>query len=272
VFAGLLLNARDGDSYYTRTNSNKNGGANDLVFISYHAREGRTRGYSFPVEPFERAIFRRLAEVDPPEVLGEASTPDPVLSLSGELAAVDESIALIEADLNEHGESPTLFKRLRAKEAEKTDLARRLAEARQSAASPPLEAWGEALTLLGALDSAADLQDARLRLRSALRRIVREAWLLVMPRGRDRLCAVQMHFEGDTCRQYVILHRPPKANARARQRGGLGVVSFAAAGLPGNIDLRHRGQAGPSADVALLEALLSSLNLAEVPLEPGGPA
>jgi DNA invertase Pin-like site-specific DNA recombinase len=240
VFAGLLRNARDGDTYYAATRTER--GTHHRILINTASAEGRAPCYSFPLATFERAVLSLLREIDPHEILNGDSGPDETLALSGQITRVDESIALIEADMNEHGESPTLFKRLRAQEDLKRDLVKRLAEARQKAANPLSEAWGEAQTLLGALDAAPDPHDARLRLRSALRRIVEGIWMLVVPRGRDRLCAVQIVFAGgERSRSYLILHRPPKGNVASRRRGGWAVRSFADAGLrPGaNYDFRR---------------------------------
>src|SRR5262249_54845394 len=101
--------------------------------------------------------------------------------------------------------------------------------------------WGECQSLAAALDSAPDPDDARLRLRSVLRRMVAGVWMLVVPRGRDRLAAVQIWFAGEKrSRSYLVLHRPPLANARARVDGAWWVRSLAEAGLPGALDLRKR--------------------------------
>ena len=126
--------------------------------------------------------MKLLREVDPAEAVGKDDGPDEVMALSGELARVESSIALIEADMNENGESPVLFRRLRGKEQLKQGLAARLADARQRAASPLSEAWGQMSTLMDALDAAPDPVDARLRLRAGLRRVVSEIRLLVVPR------------------------------------------------------------------------------------------
>jgi hypothetical protein len=80
----------------------------------------------------------------------------------------------------------------------------------------------------------------RLRLRAELRRVVDSVWLLVVPRGRDRLAAVQVHFAGGGWRDYLLLHRPPKANARVRTPGRWYVAS-ARDFDPG--DLRDREEA-----------------------------
>ena len=146
------------------------------------------------------------------------------------------------------------------------------------AASPTSEAWGEAKTLLAALDEAPDPTDARLRLRAVLRRVVESIHLLVVPRGRDRLAAVQVTFtgcppvsdevpvdplEGGRYRRYLIVHRPAKSNGKARVEGGWAVQSLlhpdaATAPFPFNLpsnrrDLRDPMEAGWTVDY--LEAL-----------------
>jgi hypothetical protein len=47
---------------------------------------------------------------------------------------------------------------------------------------------------VGALATAPDPLEARLRLRLALRRILDSVWVLVVPRGKYRLCEVQIFF------------------------------------------------------------------------------
>jgi DNA invertase Pin-like site-specific DNA recombinase len=261
-FSGLIRHARDGDSYFLVTRSDGRRGlrASRQILINMRSTEGDAPGYSFPLEVFERAILSMLREIDPREILGkgEADGPDEVLVLSGQLARVESSIALIAAEMDAHGESPALFKRLRAKEEEQRDLARRLGDARQRAASPLSEAWGECQSLLAALDDASDPHDARLRLRSALRRILQSIWLLVVPRGRDRLAAVRVQFADHgraPHRDYLILHRPPTKNARGGKPGSWWARSLADVVALGPLDLRNPEHARK------LEAALAARNL-----------
>src|SRR5262249_45729217 len=133
-----------------------------------------------------------------------------VQALDTALNRVENSIAAIAAEMDQHGESPTLFRRLRDKEAEKRRLIEQLDEARQKAANPLRDSWKECRALLEALDNAPDGDEARLRLRSVIRRVVDSIWLLVVPRGNDRLCAAQIWFAGgERCRSYIIYHSPP---------------------------------------------------------------
>jgi DNA invertase Pin-like site-specific DNA recombinase len=255
IFQGLLRGARDGASYTVAKEMGH--GSPYRTLRSVAPRLGMGRGHSFPLTTFEDAVLSCLKEIDPHEILNGDSGPDETLTLGAELAAVETSVAAILADMDAHGESPALFKRLRQKEARQAELVRQLAAAREKAAHPLSESWGEAKTLIEALRNAPDPRDARLRLRSALRRIVDSIWLLVVARGRDRLCAAQIWFAGGKkCRDYLVLHRPPKANARVRQAGGWWVRSLDDVVRPRGRNLRQ-----PSA-VQALEIELQHLDLA----------
>jgi DNA invertase Pin-like site-specific DNA recombinase len=259
VFAGLLMNARGGDSYYcaTRTDGNKPGrrGGTHRVLINTDAAEGRAPCWSFPFATFEAAILSQLREIDPHEILNGESGPDESLALAGELAGVEGELADAKAFMDAKGFSAAIGERIMDLEAKKRDVSERLAEARQRAAHPLSECWGECMTILDALDSAPDPQDARLRLQSMLRRIVESIQLLVVPRGRDRLAAVQIWFVGgERHRDYIVYHRPPKANASARQPGRCWTASLAAASA-GPIDLRRKQ------DVIKLGPMLAHVNL-----------
>jgi DNA invertase Pin-like site-specific DNA recombinase len=254
VFAWLLHDARSGEPYFVVTNHGSNG--NHRVLVNADGHEGRAVRRSFPFGVFERAVLDRLREIDPRDILNGDTGPDETMVLAGELARVESAIALIEADLDENGESPVLFRRLRDKEGEKKTLAERLAKARQESAHPLAEAWGECQSLTETIDNAADPGDVRLRLRSALRRMVDDIRLLVVPRGLDRIAAVQIWFAGGKrCRSYLILHRRPRGNASSHQKGAWWARSLAEVVRPGELDLRQSDHA------RRLEAALASLDL-----------
>ncbi len=259
LFAGLLRDARDGATYYVDTRVDRDGGRARVLRNNRASSTAALASPTFDFNTFESAILSLLREVNPQEITGHVNeSPDEVMVLSGELARVEASIAALEADLNEHGESPVLFRRLRGKEEEKRDLVARLTESRQKAAHPLSEAWGEAHSLLEVLELAPDQADARLRLRAALRRIIESIWLLVIPCGRERQCVAQIWFTGgETHRDYLITHWPAKANASARQEGGWTARSFSSADVgPGQLfDLRRRE------DAAELEAGLLAVKL-----------
>lgn len=240
VFSGLLKNARDGDSYYCTTRQASRGrGTKARLLINTGAHEGRTRCCTFPFLTFERALLSMLGELDPQEILGQKKGPDEVRTLSGTLAGVEAKIGELETELL-HGDVAALAKVLRQLEGQKRELAVKLAEARQKAAHPLSETWGECQGLLASLDKAQDQVDARLRLRPALRRLISSIWLLVVPRGSDRLAAVQVWFQdGKRCRSYLIQHRAARANQTAHQQPTRWVVrSLSTIPDAGDLDLR----------------------------------
>src|SRR5262249_47419128 len=153
---------------------------------------GKAKCYSFPLGTFEKVILSCLREIDPKEVLGREEGPDETAVLEGEQAGVEAELAEAAAFMEEHGFSATIGKRIATLEARKTELMKGLEAARAKAAVPAADAWKEFGTLADALDAAPDPRDARLRLRAALRRMVKEMRMLVVPRGRDRLAACQI--------------------------------------------------------------------------------
>jgi DNA invertase Pin-like site-specific DNA recombinase len=242
LFTGLIVNARDGGSYYAATRTEN--GKHSRVLINTAAAEGRGKCYSFPLPTFESAILSLFREIDPHEILNGDSGPDDSMVLAGELAGVEGRIATLEAELLT-GDVAAAMKVLRVLESKKADLAARLAEARQKAAHPLSESWGETQSLLDALGSAPDPAEARLRLRASLRRIIESIHVLVVPRGRTRLCACQVFFaEHGRRRDYLILHTAAKANGASRTEG-----TWLARSLPPEVagglrlDLRDRKHA-----------------------------
>jgi hypothetical protein len=111
-------------------------------------------------------------------------------------------------------------------EARKRELEAELTDAQARATCPASRAWNEFGSLLELLDKAEDPRDARLRLRAALRRMVDAIWMLVVPRGGDRLAVAQVFFAGGHhFRSYFIVHRPPRSNGRAKKPGRWCVLS-----------------------------------------------
>lgn len=254
VFAGILNHARDGDTYMMTQRLSRSGGKTlrqYSVLVNVQGDDGRARAYSIPYDPFEEAVLSLLREIDPHEILNGDQGPDETVSLAGQLAGVEAELADASAFMDANGFSLTIGKRVAALEERKRELAAELAEARHRAAHPLSESWGEAQTLAAALKGAADPHDARLRLRAALRRIVESIWILVVPRGRDRLCAVQVWFaEGKgRHRDYLVMHR---AAGNRRPESWWARSSVAALG---DLDLRKR------ADARELEKLLAAAEL-----------
>jgi DNA invertase Pin-like site-specific DNA recombinase len=203
LFAGLVRNGRDGESYNAYTKTNKR------VLGSYGHQEGRSPLWSFPLDVFEAAVLECLREVNPAEILQTPDTaPDDTLTLAAELAGVEARMAQLEAELDT-GDIPALARKLRELQERKRDLAYNLANARHKAAHPQSETWGEMQSLAAILANAADPTDVRLRLRSAIHRVVSDMWLVVVRNGANTLAQVRINFTGGGFRSYQIFYRSP---------------------------------------------------------------
>jgi hypothetical protein len=238
-FAGLLRNARDGESYYVALRVEK-GDKRHHILVNHSGAERRAPCVSFPFDVFEAAVLSLLREIDPTEIVGSNDSPDEAQALAGELAGVEARLAQVEAELMQGGDVPVLSRVARSLEERRKDLAARLAEAREKAAHPLTDCWAEVHTLSDALASAGDPTDARLRLRSAVRRVIDSVWLLVVSKGCDRVCAVQIWFAGGAShRDYLILYRPGRGNSNMTRPASWAARSFKDAGLTDIFDLRN---------------------------------
>jgi DNA invertase Pin-like site-specific DNA recombinase len=243
VFAGLIRHARDGDTYQMLT-------THTTMLVNRNGVDGAVTRYSIPYDPFERAIRSCLKEIDPREVLGESEGGDDAADLETLLDGVGAELAEASAFMASRGFSVTIGQRVTELEAKKKELEDLLASARHEAEHPMARTWQDAQNLIGDLDDAPDPRDARLRLRSALRRITESVQLLVVPRGRVRLVAVQFHFRQGTRRDYLIVSRTP---------GNWSAGSLADVVRGGDLDLRDQDHA------LALEQELLALDLDTLP-------
>lgn len=241
LFAGLLTDARTGGGVHLRDK----GPRSLLSYALARADDGVTPHVTFPAEAFEAAILASLREVDPKEILpaGDAAADD-AAPLAGRLAEVEAKIKKLEAALLSGPEVETVVNVLRKLEAERAEVGDRLEAARRKAATPLGESWGECQSLAAALADAPDPEDARTRLRGAIRRITERMYcLFVSPPGRLlRLAAVQFHFAGGGRRSYLIEYRPARAGTVVKPTRWL-AWSFGEAGLSDGLDLADRKHA-----------------------------
>jgi hypothetical protein len=231
-----LIDARDGSTLHLIDKGIKGGGKFLVSSAALRHEAGAvTVPFSYPV--FEQAVVKLLKEINAREVLGQPDAPDQVMVLAGKLGTVEDAIAALTKDLDEHGESPALFARLRQREAQRTQVAEQLAAARARAAHPLSETWGDLKAVLKALGD----EEVRLRFRTCLRRLVEEVRVLVVQLGRqDRLAAVQVFFAGGkTRRHYVIRSRTHCGSGKHRRPVRWEARSLAGVVETGDLDLRR---------------------------------
>jgi hypothetical protein len=216
---------------------------------------------SFDAVVLESAILSRLREIDPRDVLPKLSPAgDRVAALKGRKGEVEGQLAKIRARLRAGDDLDTLVAVVRDLEGDLERVEDDLAAAQREAAVPLSEAWDECQSILTALDASADQDVARVRLRTAVRRIVLGVWCLFTGTKTDRIAAVQIWFEGGQHRDYVILHRPCYRPTKGGppDRGEWWVRALLLPGKKGEFDLRN------SADAAALEDALARAPLAPV--------
>lgn len=215
LFAGLLRDAIDGGTYHAATRIKLKGRGKFYRNTASGAGRAPTRSFSF--DAFEKGVLSMLREIDPAEILGTDGAPNDVLVLTAQQTELEGQLAELEAEL-EKGHVATVAKVARKVEGRLREVAEQLADARQRAASPLGDAWGEAQSIISALEKASDKRDARLRLKAALRRVLDSIWLIVFPRGKERYAAVQVWFAGgERKREYVIYHRAAIGHAKGRE-------------------------------------------------------
>jgi DNA invertase Pin-like site-specific DNA recombinase len=216
IFTGLLRDATDGSSVIVVDKGSKGGPG----LVSYRAFNGvaGSKYTSFPLPVFERAVLSCLREISPSDILPNQQNPDQTLALSGQLTQIETRIERLKTKLKTDDEIDSLVDVLRDLEQQRREVETELHQARQEAASPVGEAWHNCHGLIDALDKAPNPEDARLRLRAALRRICDEILVVfvAVPKSQRRLAAVQMVFKhGAVSRRYIIEHKAASANAKA---------------------------------------------------------
>jgi DNA invertase Pin-like site-specific DNA recombinase len=230
LFKGMLKHARDGQGFMLHNKGTEK--EPELLLINTNGNEGRDRCYTFPYHIFEEAILRFLREVDPREVLPrEGEAPSRADVLRARLTNLRRDIAGLKEDLKE-GYSKALTAVLREKEDEEENVAEELQEELARAARPVARAWKELPGLVDMIREGGD--EARLRLRPVLRRVIEDAWVLIVPRGSWQLVAVQLYFAGGAHRDYLILRQ----TAGFRRPGGWWARSLADVAALGTFDLR----------------------------------
>lgn len=246
LFAGLVKDARSGGGLTSKHGSTR---APSLMPIWSRTTFG-TPWVSYLLEPFERALVSKLAEVKPDELAPITGPAYRIEVLTGQLAEVEALKEKWKAKMDNPDLVDTVAEKLADLGAKAKTIMAELDEARGEAASPIGEAWAQTRA------SGIDLKDDehRLRYRTAIRRAIESVWVVLMPGQRYRVAAAQVWFQGGAHRDYVLCYHVKK-DGFGKTELEEAACSFADAGSPGEIDLRCREQK-PSADVAKVEQLL----------------
>jgi DNA invertase Pin-like site-specific DNA recombinase len=239
LFNGLVWDARDGQSMVV----NGNVGRRFLVSSGAVRKLPGSEFRMVSLDLFEQAVLTLFRELKPGDVTGKpGEAEDRVADLSARLAAVNRKLEATRARAaaEDSDDITVFFELLKELEQQKIDLAARLEEAAAEAAGRDADNFGEFTSLAGLLDAAAleERDRLRARVRLALRRMVEEMLVLVVPAGRTRLVAVQVFFKSTRRRDYLLVLR----SATTGREASWEAVSMVDTVGPGDFSLKDREQ------------------------------
>lgn len=236
---------------------------------------------SFHYDVVESAILRHLSELDVASIFPDRSSADrlKLSAMKEELEQIDADLKQLNEEMAQPGMAATLLPAVRRLVARKNKLTEDSQVLNAKCVSPDadqLQTVQELLRESGGFNPTDE--NTRLRLRSAIQRIISGISLLGVSRGQDRLCAVQVDFRGGARRSYLIRQRPPKGNRHGKglEQGYWQVRCWTDEGLrkarmPAQFDLRHadptligEDDEGHSAHVAGWEDVARDLLAADV--------
>ncbi len=223
LFAGLLVDARDGGSLTYKHLVNRN-----PAIIPIGAKQGKgTAWSSFPAVPFEEAILSRLREIKASDIRGDDDAGVQVESLAGQMAKLDSLVKQWTDKMDNPAIVDVVATKLEELNGKRRALAQRLADAQREAASPLHESWGEFRSLadLLAKDPSDDL---RVKVRAAIRRTIEGIYCVFTGCGRIRLAGIRVQFRNsDRHRTYIVSYDPGRSNHHIKRKGSWEVLSGA---------------------------------------------
>lgn len=218
IFAGVLHCPEDGGAYHLT--SWKYGSEKIRALINFRCSEGFSQHKSFRYDYLEAAVLKELRELKASDVTGRRG-PSRAALLAAEVTKLESEVAALERDLEKDGESPAVARVLRKKEQRLIEARGERAAALADESHPAAESLGEVQTLADVLATADDPDDVRVKIRAALRRLVKRAGMYVIRSGIDRVAVVQFDFTDDTRRLWVILQKQAlRPGGRLIREGG----------------------------------------------------
>lgn len=258
LFSKMLTDAQTGEPFFSVIRYGAGRQWRVIANAAGHTSNGSVN--SFPEPAFEGGILRCILEIRPKDLDGTGGG-SAVSIIDGRLAEVRSQLAGLAAELAACAKPPRgAIQVMTTLEAEETALEDERRKAAFSESHPVAESWEQAHGLI----EAAQDPVKRLRLRSALRRIIESVHVLIVPRGWDKVAAVQMRFTGSAdVRSFLIAFRKdvlPSGLRASRRKGEHGEDLCTARSILDRpaLDLRDRSH------VAELRSELERLDLATV--------
>jgi hypothetical protein len=206
LFSGLMNDGRKGGTVTYCTIGLKNSGVKLIPSRALDYMPGE-EFITFPSPIFETEILKALTEVKLSDVMPTEEGAGRMSELAGRLADTEHHRDQIKARIKAHPEVDSLYDVLKELNGEVKERAAELAAERQRRMAGTMgEAWGEVQSLATVAADADN--DTRIRIRTALRRVIDAVWVVFMGRHANwKGAAVQVFFKGGAVRTYAISHK-----------------------------------------------------------------
>jgi DNA invertase Pin-like site-specific DNA recombinase len=199
---------------------------------------------------FEAAVLSLLRELRPADIAPSESHANgrqaEIARLSGRLLDIDSRLERARQRARTAGDFDAFLDLIQELQAERKQVSDRLADLQEEDAGESSANLGEAQSLIDMLAQTPPEQreEVRRRLKGRIRQLVEGMWMVVVPRGRDRVCVLQVWFaRGGRRRDYVIMYKPGKSSGPARTEGQWWAQSLSALVQADALDLRRREDA-----------------------------
>jgi DNA invertase Pin-like site-specific DNA recombinase len=187
-------------------------------------------GHRIDYNSFEAAVLTTLRELPPSEFMAEkgsiACREAEMLRLSGRLLDIDTRLERAKQRAQAADDFDAFLDLIQRLQGERRQVSQKIAELREEEERQQSADLGAAHSLIDLLSKtpAEKKPELRQRLKARIRQFIASMWVVTVPKGRNRLIALQIWFnDGMRCRDYLILHKPPsrrKQNQSSAKRHG----------------------------------------------------
>lgn len=216
LFTGLLKDARDGENmvYVDKRSKGRNRGGRPQL-VSRGAKEGNPDSHyiAFPYEPFEQMLLVWANDLQLGDVLPRKATnlEEEIATSGGRLADIENRIRTLKNRMKTDTKFETLLDILVELEDEKATTEAKIERLKRELATPETEALDRTKELIERLSNASDEEAFQLRskLRQTLKRLIVDAYVLVVKVGKDRAALVDILLKSGKRRRCVVYSDRP---------------------------------------------------------------
>jgi DNA invertase Pin-like site-specific DNA recombinase len=257
LFTGIVFNAVDKQSMHVRTVRRKENYLTSRA-VWHGAKWDKSGPFapSFNIAAFESAVLTAVSELSPADLQDKGQSPDAqaeaIRSETDALIALDHKLSTLKAKAadpkTKPAALPAILEMVEATAQAKQDTAKRLETLKADALSGRSETLGETQSLVKLLASAKgkEVETLRRRLKSRLRLIIDEIWVVIQRLdGRLRAAHIQLHMRGGATKYIVAFSpKPPVPSVADMLKGKYTLLPL------WNVDFRTLDPKDPRAPLA----------------------